>query len=104
MLNFLALVALFIVILVIAAVIVILGMLPGKIAVKRNHPHPDAVNAASWIGLATGVFWPVAFIWAFLPIPRSGTAGTANTGELEELKQRLATLESSQTSSSGDAA
>ena len=30
----------------IAAAIVALGSLPGKIARGRNHPWPDAVNAA----------------------------------------------------------
>ena len=65
-------VALFVIIFMIcgaAAVIVALGSLPGKVARKRGHPWPDAVNVASWIGLATGVFWPIAFIWAYLPVP-----------------------------------
>ncbi|MFN3152478.1 DUF3302 domain-containing protein [Bremerella sp.] len=50
------------------AAIIVLGSLPGNIARKRNHPHVDAINATSWIGLALGgLFWPVAFIWAFIP-------------------------------------
>ena len=67
-----ALVVIFVIIILIAIVIVALGTLPGKIAVRRDHPYPDVVNAASWIGLATGVFWPPAFIWAFLPVSRRG--------------------------------
>ncbi|MGI9515439.1 MAG: DUF3302 domain-containing protein [Pirellulaceae bacterium] len=59
--------------LAIVVAIVLLGSLPGKIARKRNHPQADAINAASWIGLAlAGVGWPFAFVWSFL---RSGPAG-----------------------------
>ncbi|PQO30739.1 hypothetical protein C5Y96_14870 [Blastopirellula marina] len=53
---------------VFVAVVIVLGSLPGNIARKRNHPHVDAINAASWIGLALGgAIWPIAFIWAFIP-------------------------------------
>lgn len=53
--------------LVFVAIIVALGSLPKKIAVKRNHPQVEAINAASWIGLAcAGIGWPFAFVWAFL--------------------------------------
>ena len=77
-----ALVVIFILIIAVAVVIVALGTLPGKIARRRGHPCPDAVNAASWIGLATGVFWPVAFIWAFLPIPHRGEGSAEMASEL----------------------
>jgi hypothetical protein len=55
-------------ILIVVAVIVIvkLGQLPGQLARKWGHPQASAINAASWIGIATGgLFWPLAFIWAF---------------------------------------
>ena len=64
MLDKVALFIIFMMIIMAAAAIVIIGSIPGKIARKRNHPWPDAVNTASWIGLATGVFWPIALIWA----------------------------------------
>ena len=84
-----------------AVAIVYIGSIPGKIARKRNHPWPDAVNTASWIGLATGVFWPVALIWAYLPVPaKSAAAQTAASGdnagskeELNDLRKRIADLE-----------
>lgn len=58
---------------VFVTIIVLLGSLPQKIALKRNHPQVEAINAASWIGLACGgLGWPIAFVWAFL---RSGSAG-----------------------------
>jgi len=99
-LDFAALVVIFLLIIAITAAIVALGSLPGKIAKKRGHPFPDAVNAASWIGLATGIFWPLAFIWAFMTGPgrqssqllAPPTADSDNT-EIEALKQRLKALE-----------
>jgi Protein of unknown function (DUF3302) len=47
-------------------VVVGLGKLPGDLARKWEHPQAAAINAMSWIGIATGgLLWPVAFIWAF---------------------------------------
>lgn len=77
-----------------AAGIVFLGSLPGKIARGRNHPWPDAVNAASWIGLATGVLWPFAFVWAFLPLPGKSDGAGAVSGENADLQAKIDSLES----------
>lgn len=47
-------------------IVVSLGKLPGQLAQKWNHPQASAINAMSWVGIATGgLLWPVAFIWAF---------------------------------------
>ena len=47
-------------------IVVNLGKLPGQLAHKWNHPQAGAINAMSWIGIATGgLLWPVAFVWAF---------------------------------------
>jgi hypothetical protein len=62
----------FAVLLAVAVIIVVsLGQLPGRIARQRGHPQAAAINAASWLGVATlGLLWPLAFIWAFLkPLP-----------------------------------
>ena len=86
--------------LVTVAIIVGLGSLPKKIAKKRNHPQVDAINAASWIGLALGgIGWPIAFVWAFL---KSGPVGSrvadkndgGTSNEADRLKQRIVELES----------
>ncbi len=54
----------------VVVIVVLLGALPGKIAVTRGHPHAAAVNAAAWISLVTlGALWPIALVWAFLPWP-----------------------------------
>jgi hypothetical protein len=60
--------------LVIAAVLVVvnLGRLPGQLARKWEHPQASAINAMSWIGIATGgLLWPIAFVWAFTNSSRS---------------------------------
>ena len=47
-------------------IVVSLGKLPGQLARKWDHPQAAAINAMSWIGIATGgLLWPIAFIWAF---------------------------------------
>ena len=58
------------VLLVLAAAVVgiwvILGMLPGNIARKRNHPQAEAINVCGWWGVITlGILLPLAFIWAY---------------------------------------
>ena len=94
-------VALFVIIFLLVALtalIVFLGCLPGKIARSRNHPCVDAINAASWIGLVTGVFWPIAFIWAYCPFPspNGGSAADSDSSvEVQQLRERLASLEAS---------
>ncbi len=82
--------------------IVWIGTIPKKIAMKRNHPQVDAINACSWIGLAVGgIGWPIAFVWAFL---RSGPVGSQasdersqvigdHAAELEALRDRISKLE-----------
>jgi len=45
---------------------VVVGMLPGRIARKRNHPQADAIAVCGWWGVLTmGILCPVAFIWAY---------------------------------------
>ena len=40
-------------------IVVNLGKLPGQLAHKWNHPQAGAINAMSWIGIATGgLLWP----------------------------------------------
>jgi len=58
----------FAILIAVAVVIIVkLGQLPGQLARKWGHPQAAAINAASWIGIATGgLIWPLAFIWAFM--------------------------------------
>jgi len=97
-LDIAALVVIFVLICLVATIVVVLGSLPAKIARKRGHPCPDAVNAASWIGMAAGgLLWPVAFVWAFLPVPARVAAapgdGAAGADQLAALRARVEALE-----------
>ena len=47
------------------ALILFLMGLPGRIALKRNHPHAEAVNIMGWMGFLAVVPWVHAFMWAF---------------------------------------
>ena len=97
MLSYVALGVIFFLLVLITVASVLIVSLPGKIARTRGHPWPDAVNAASWIGVATGVFWPVAFIWAWLPLPHRSQVRTDGTtqprGDTVDLAARVASLE-----------
>ena len=77
---------------------IMLGSIPGKIARDKNHPWADAVNVASWVGLATIALWPLALIWAYLPLPRREETDAAiesgASSSLRKAKQRIAELES----------
>jgi Flp pilus assembly pilin Flp len=70
----------FAVLIAVAVIIVVsLGQLPGQLARKWGHPQAAAINATSWIGVATGgLLWPVAFIWAFI-IPSGARAAVPNS-------------------------
>lgn len=60
--------------------IVVIGSLPGKIALRRKHPQATAINVAAWISLLTlGALWPIAFVWAFIDFKTSTTSEKENT-------------------------
>jgi uncharacterized BrkB/YihY/UPF0761 family membrane protein len=52
------------------AIFVALGMMPGHIARRRNHPWASAVSIGGWATLICGfVFWPLVLIWAYVDAP-----------------------------------
>ena len=107
----------FVVMIVIAAgvcfLVVKVGMLPGKIAARRNHPQAEAINVLGWIGVLTlGLAWPVALVWSFTNTASSETiVGVSldrtdqeiivdlkvRVNELEKQVQRLSRREGSAT-------
>lgn len=105
-LDYIALVILVVVIaLVVYGVVAVYGI-PYEIAKARNHPHQDAIGAATWVSLFTlGALWPLLWIWAMAYRPDrgwgfSGKAGNADATRLAEaisrLETRLAAIESAQ--------
>lgn len=62
----------------IIAVVAALGMAPGLIAKRRNHPWAKAVEVAGWVTLICGfVLWPLALIWAFVDAPTAARSEVA---------------------------
>ena len=71
-LDYFALAVLLIVVLVCFYGIIVIHDIPYEIAVKRDHPHQDAIHAAGWVSLFT-----LHAIWPFL---RSGPPSTDQNG------------------------
>ncbi|SEF64057.1 DUF3302 domain-containing protein [Vibrio hangzhouensis] len=65
-LDIFALIVLIILALSIIAALIIVAMMPGRIAMQRLHPQSEAIAVCGWMGLLTmGLLLPVAFIWAY---------------------------------------
>jgi hypothetical protein len=96
-LDYVALVLLIVIVgLVVYGLIAVWGI-PYEIAKKRNHPHQDAIGAATWVSLFTlGALWPFLWIWAMAYRPDRGW-GLSNTSDapvaLTQLEGRVAALE-----------
>ena len=96
-LDSIALGSIFLMLVLATASIALLGSTPGRIARQRGHPWPEAVEAASWVGLVTVLAWPLAFVWAFLPLPARPNAisSDASQGDRDaaKLQERIAALD-----------
>jgi len=69
--------------------------IPYEMAVKRNHPHQDAIHYGGWLSLFTlHAIWPFLWIWAVLYRPETGYGfGDASAGSGEDLANTVAELE-----------
>jgi len=100
MLDYLALFLLFAIIgLVVYGIVGVYGI-PYEIANARDHPHRDAIGAATWVSLFTlGALWPFLWIWALAYRPDRGwgfarsAPGSEQAERLADLEQRIANLE-----------
>jgi len=103
-LNYFALGLLFFVIIVLVYGIIAIHDIPAKIAHSRHHPHENAIHAAGWISLfMLHILWPFLWIWAMMYQPERGWGFDHKPGEpatpkqavdeLEELRHRLAEVE-----------
>jgi len=97
-LDYVALVLLIVIVgLVVYGLIAIWGI-PYEIAKSRNHPHQDAIGAATWVSLFTlGALWPFLWIWAMAYRPDRGwglsASAPASLATVEQLEKRVAALE-----------
>src|SRR5262245_18720398 len=106
-LNYFALFLLLFVVVVLFYGIIAIHDIPAKIAESRHHPHADAIHAAGWVSLFTlHALWPFLWIWAMAYRPergwgvshqssRAGPEPAVGASELEDLRCRVAQLESS---------
>jgi hypothetical protein len=91
-LSIFALILLILVFLVIAYGMIIIHDIPYHMAVKRNHPHQDAIHVGGWISLFTlHAIWPFLWIWATLYRPDRGYGFKSDNGN--ELRERVSALE-----------
>jgi hypothetical protein len=111
-LNYFALGLLFFVIIVLVYGIIAIHDIPARIAKARHHPHEDAIHAAGWISLfMLHILWPFLWIWAmaykpdrgwgFSDKPRQPATRAEAVDELEDLRRRVAGIESRFASDSG---
>ena len=69
--------------------------IPYEMAVKRDHPHQDAIHYGGWLSLFTlHAIWPFLWIWATMYRPETGYGfGASKSGSPEDLANTLAELE-----------
>jgi NADH:ubiquinone oxidoreductase subunit 6 (subunit J) len=82
-LDIFATIVLILVIATVVGILVVLAMMPGKIAAQRNHPQAEAVKVAGWLGMLTGIIWILAMIWAYIKPTDPETHN--NSESIEEL-------------------
>ena len=72
-----------------------LAAMPGRIARKRAHPHPEAVNILGIVGmLVGGILWPIALTWAFFTLGSRPDPSNDLGARIEPLDEKLAHFES----------
>jgi hypothetical protein len=114
-LSYFALAILFFVVLVLSYGMIAIHDIPYHMALKRNHPHSDAIHAGGWISLFTlHAIWPFLWIWACAYHPEGGYSGKPREAtdsakakglnedlRVAELEKKIATLEADLSKRSG---
>ncbi|WP_122055811.1 DUF3302 domain-containing protein [Vibrio sp. Evd11] len=91
-LDYLSLGILILVLLILVYGLVVIHDIPYEIAVKRNHPHQDAIHVAGWISLFfLHVMWPLLWVWAMLSEPLRAT--NTEQSKIDELEKRIDALQ-----------
>ncbi len=91
-LDYLSLGILILVLLILVYGLVVIHDIPYEIAVKRNHPHQDAIHVTGWVSLFfLHVMWPLLWVWAMLSEPLRAT--NTEQSKLDELEKRIDALQ-----------
>jgi len=92
-LDYLALFLLFFVAIVLFYSVIVIHDIPYEMAVKRNHPHQDAIHVAGWVSLFTlHVLWPFLWIWATLWREERGWGFVQLQDEQRDIQHRVQQL------------
>ena len=108
-LDYFALTLMIVVFVILVYAAIYIHDIPYEMAVKRNHPHQDAIHYGGWLSLFTlHAIWPFLWIWATLYKPGVGYGFGSGGGEpgeeltnsveelakkVEELQQQVRTLQ-----------
>ncbi len=101
MLEYIALALLIIMVTFMIYLVIYIHDIPYEIAVKRDHPHQDAIHIAGWVSLfLLHTIWPLLWIWAYLYKPGEKFlqmevtgAGSEEQGKrIEQLEGQLSSL------------
>ncbi|MET4040989.1 DUF3302 domain-containing protein [Bradyrhizobium sp. RT6a] len=93
-LDYVALAILILVLLLVVYGVVAVWGIPYEIAKRRDHPHQDAIGAATWVSLFTlGALWPFLWIWAMAYRPDRGWGLSGAAAAPAELEKRISALE-----------
>lgn len=101
MLDYIALALLLCIVIFLVYLVIYIHDIPYEIAVKRNHPHQDAIHIAGWVSLFLAhAIWPLLWIWAylykpgekFLSVDVSSTESRENAKQIKLLEVQIANL------------
>jgi hypothetical protein len=95
MLEYAALALLIVMVTFIIYLVIYIHDIPYEIAMKRDHPHQDAIHIAGWVSLfLLHTIWPLLWIWAYLYKPGEKFLQMEVTGAgSEEQGKRIEQLE-----------
>jgi CBS domain containing-hemolysin-like protein len=82
--------------LILLGVIVLIALLPGKIAKARSHPQAEAIAVCGWVGLPTGILWAAALVWAYM-LPASMSNFGVSKDSISKLVDQINSLQRSLT-------
>ena len=101
MLETAALILLIVMVTFVIYLVIYIHDIPYEIAVKRDHPHQDAIHIAGWVSLfLLHTIWPLLWIWAylykpgekFLSVEVTGAGSDEQARRIDELEKQVAAL------------